>query len=137
MRRKLNKEELLEPKQNIMFKRSYIWFKRSYLWFKVTTFKGFSEPLRPLLFYLILYIIPISIDTKLYNKVFKEADVVFKKPSAYKSMWIQKEYKKQGGNVFNRLVLFNVHRYHMSMDYFGDTKENGRLFLRLSKANSH
>jgi len=32
------------------------------------------------------------------------------------------------GNIFNRLVLFNAHRYHMSMDYFGDTKENGRLF---------
>ena len=32
------------------------------------------------------------------------------------------------GNVFNRLVLFNAHRYHMSQDYFGDTKENGRLF---------
>ena len=32
------------------------------------------------------------------------------------------------GNVFNRLVLFNAHRYHMSMDYFGDTKENSRLF---------
>jgi len=32
------------------------------------------------------------------------------------------------GNVFNRLILFNSHRYHMSMDYFGDTKENGRLF---------
>lgn len=32
------------------------------------------------------------------------------------------------GNVFNRLILFNSHRYHMSMDYFGDCKENGRLF---------
>jgi len=32
------------------------------------------------------------------------------------------------GNVFNRLVLFNAHRYHMSMDYFGDTKDNSRLF---------
>lgn len=32
------------------------------------------------------------------------------------------------GNVFNRLVLFNSKRYHMSMDYFGDSKENGRLF---------
>lgn len=32
------------------------------------------------------------------------------------------------GNVFNRLILFNAYRYHMSMDYFGDTKENGRLF---------
>ena len=37
------------------------------------------------------------IDTKLYNKVFKEADKVFEKPSAYKSMWIQKEYRRQGG----------------------------------------
>ena len=32
------------------------------------------------------------------------------------------------GNVFNRLVLFNSSRYHMSMDYFGDNKMNGRLF---------
>jgi Family of unknown function (DUF6445) len=32
------------------------------------------------------------------------------------------------GNVFNRLVLFNSKRFHMSMDYFGTTKENGRLF---------
>jgi hypothetical protein len=32
------------------------------------------------------------------------------------------------GNVFNRLILFNAHNYHMSLDYFGDTKENGRLF---------
>lgn len=34
----------------------------------------------------------------------------------------------QVGNVFNRLVLFNSKRYHMSMDYFGDSLENGRLF---------
>jgi len=34
----------------------------------------------------------------------------------------------QIGNVFNRLVLFNSHQYHTSMDYFGDCKENGRLF---------
>ena len=32
------------------------------------------------------------------------------------------------GNVFNRLILFNSNRYHMSLDYFGDSKENGRLF---------
>jgi hypothetical protein len=32
------------------------------------------------------------------------------------------------GNVFNRLILFNSHRYHMSMNYFGNNKENGRLF---------
>ena len=33
----------------------------------------------------------------------------------------------QVGNMFNRLILFNADRFHMSMDYFGDTKENGRL----------
>ena len=32
------------------------------------------------------------------------------------------------GNVFNRLILFNANRFHMSQDYFGDSKENGRLF---------
>jgi hypothetical protein len=32
------------------------------------------------------------------------------------------------GNVFNRLILFDSKRYHISLDYFGDTKENGRLF---------
>ena len=32
------------------------------------------------------------------------------------------------GNVFNRLILFNSNRFHMSRDYFGDTKENSRLF---------
>jgi hypothetical protein len=32
------------------------------------------------------------------------------------------------GNIFNRLILFNSERFHMSMDYFGDSKENGRLF---------
>ena len=32
------------------------------------------------------------------------------------------------GNVFNRLVLFNSKQYHASLDYFGTTKENGRLF---------
>lgn len=34
----------------------------------------------------------------------------------------------QVGNVFNRLVLFNSKKFHMSMDYFGDSKDNGRLF---------
>jgi hypothetical protein len=32
------------------------------------------------------------------------------------------------GNVFNRLILFDAHNYHMSQDYFGDSKENSRLF---------
>ena len=32
------------------------------------------------------------------------------------------------GNIFNRLVMYRADNYHMSLDYFGDTKENGRLF---------
>lgn len=32
------------------------------------------------------------------------------------------------GNVFNRLILFNSQRFHRSVDYFGTTQENGRLF---------
>jgi hypothetical protein len=31
------------------------------------------------------------------------------------------------GNVFNRLILFNSKRFHMSDDYFGTNTENGRL----------
>ena len=32
------------------------------------------------------------------------------------------------GNIFNRLILFNSKQYHASQDYFGTTKEDGRLF---------
>jgi hypothetical protein len=33
----------------------------------------------------------------LYNKVKQEAEIIYKKPSAYKSGWIVKEYKRRGG----------------------------------------
>jgi hypothetical protein len=39
----------------------------------------------------------IPIDKDLYNKIKKIADIIYKKPSAYKSMYIQKLYKKHGG----------------------------------------
>jgi hypothetical protein len=32
------------------------------------------------------------------------------------------------GNIYNRLVLFNSQNIHAAMEYFGDTKETGRLF---------
>ena len=32
------------------------------------------------------------------------------------------------GNIFNRLVLFNSKQFHASLDYFGTSKEDGRLF---------
>ncbi len=34
----------------------------------------------------------------------------------------------QVANVFNRMVLFDSTRFHMSMDYFGQDKDDGRLF---------
>ncbi len=38
------------------------------------------------------------------------------------------ELVDQVGNIFNRLVLFNSKQFHASMDYFGTSKEDGRLF---------
>ena len=32
------------------------------------------------------------------------------------------------GNVFNRLILYRSNNFHVSLDYFGTNKENGRLF---------
>lgn len=32
------------------------------------------------------------------------------------------------GNLFNRLIMYKADNYHVSLDYFGNTKENGRLF---------
>ena len=40
---------------------------------------------------------PTPNDKKLYAKVKKLADTVYSKPSAYKSGYIVKEYKRQGG----------------------------------------
>jgi len=40
---------------------------------------------------------PIPIDAELYNLVKHNADMVYKKPSAYKSGYIVKKYKELGG----------------------------------------
>jgi len=39
----------------------------------------------------------IPINKELYKQVKELADLKYKKPSAYKSAWIVKEYKKRGG----------------------------------------
>jgi len=61
-----------------------------------------------------------------------ETDLIYKQNQAVTDRFAQDITKwklvDQVGNVFNRLVLFNSKRFHMSMDYFGDTLENGRLF---------
>jgi len=40
---------------------------------------------------------PIPINEKLYNEVKDEARKIYRKSSAYRSMYIQKEYKRRGG----------------------------------------
>jgi len=40
---------------------------------------------------------PVVLDKELYKKVKLEADKIYKTPSAYKSMFIQKRYKDLGG----------------------------------------
>lgn len=43
------------------------------------------------------YIMPIILDQSLYNRIKREADKVYEKPSAYKSGWIVRTYKQRGG----------------------------------------
>jgi hypothetical protein len=40
---------------------------------------------------------PIILDQRLYNRIKREADKIYDKPSAYKSGWIVKHYKDAGG----------------------------------------
>ena len=40
---------------------------------------------------------PTPVNQVLYDRVKKEADEIYSKPSAYKSGWIVKTYKKRGG----------------------------------------
>lgn len=44
---------------------------------------------------------PIPKDSNLYNKVKKEADRIYDKPSAYKSGYIVKKYKQLGGEFID------------------------------------
>jgi hypothetical protein len=44
---------------------------------------------------------PTILDQDLYDKVKKEADKVYSKPSAYKSGWIVKKYKELGGKYLD------------------------------------
>lgn len=68
---------------------------------------------------------PVNSGTAFYRlkKGYLEQDV--SKYSQDLSKW---ELVDQVGNVFNRLVLFNSKRYHMSMDYFGTELSDSRLF---------
>lgn len=54
---------------------------------------------------------PIPKDINLYNKVKREADFVYKKPSAYKSGFIVKKYKELGGEYIEDNKPKNLKRW--------------------------
>ena len=54
---------------------------------------------------------PIILDQTLYDKVKKEADIKYKKPSAYKSGWIVKTYKERGGKYADDNQPKNLERW--------------------------
>lgn len=78
---------------------------------------------------------PLSAGTSFYqfhdgtrNKLEMEALDIKSQTDHWSQDLTKWELVDRVGNLFNRLILFNSHRFHMSMDYFGDSKENGRLF---------
>ena len=54
---------------------------------------------------------PIILDQALYNRIKKEADQVYRKPSAYKSGYIIKRYKEEGGEYANDNKPKNLKRW--------------------------
>jgi hypothetical protein len=55
---------------------------------------------------------PKILNQSLYNKVKQEADVIYKKPSAYKSGWIVKTYKQRGGKYADDDKPKNLKRWY-------------------------
>jgi hypothetical protein len=68
---------------------------------------------------------PVNSGTAFYKLKSEYSEDDISKYSQDLSKW---ELVDQVGNVFNRLVLFNSKRYHMSMDYFGTELNDCRLF---------
>jgi len=54
---------------------------------------------------------PIVVDTELYSLVKQKADKIYSKPSAYKSGWIVKTYKENGGRYKNDGEKKNLKRW--------------------------
>ena len=52
------------------------------------------------------------LDAALYNEVKLMADIIYKKPSAYKSSWIVKTYKKRGGKYSGVKTTEGLTRWH-------------------------
>jgi hypothetical protein len=54
---------------------------------------------------------PIPKDKELYDKVKKDADAIYKKPSAFKSGYIVKKYKELGGEYIDDKKPKNLKRW--------------------------
>jgi hypothetical protein len=55
---------------------------------------------------------PIIDNPTLYNKVKRKANKIYEKPSAYKSGYIVKEYKRQGGAYLDDGAPKNLKRWY-------------------------
>jgi hypothetical protein len=75
---------------------------------------------------------PASSGTGFYR--FKETKKMYQETehtdttSKYSQDYTKWEQVDTIGNVYNRLVLFNSKRFHVSMDYFGIKPDDSRLF---------
>ena len=78
---------------------------------------------------------PIVEDQQLYNKVKREADRVYGKPSAYKSGWIVKTYKQRGGTYLDDNKSKDLKRWFKEEwgDIGGQEYPVYRPFKRVSK----
>jgi hypothetical protein len=54
----------------------------------------------------------IPLDKELYKRVKLEADIIFVKPSAYKSGWIVKTYKNRGGRYSGKKTKEGLTRWY-------------------------
>lgn len=52
------------------------------------------------------------LDKQLYKRVKLEADIIFTKPSAYKSGWIVKTYKNRGGKYSGKKTKEGLTRWY-------------------------
>jgi hypothetical protein len=66
---------------------------------------------------------PVTAGTSFYRPKKENTDT-----DLYSQDLTKWELVDQVGNVFNRLILFNSKRFHMSMDYFGTELKDSRLF---------
>lgn len=79
---------------------------------------------------------PTVLNQKLYDKIKKEADKLYEKPSAYKSGWIVKHYKDAGGTYAEDNKPKALTRWFQERwaDIGGEDYPVYRPFVRVNKA---